>query len=82
MTTTNSPKYQIGDIVCWKHDSERVVTGTVASYEGPLYDVEIHFNPGLYLEMPEDMLHPVDPDILRETLEALQAAPRAVAAES
>ena len=39
MTTTNSPKYQIGDIVCWDHDSERVVTGTVASCEGPLYDV-------------------------------------------
>jgi hypothetical protein len=58
------------------HDDE------IVTPEGPLYDVEIHFNPGLYLEMPEDMLHPVDPDILRETLEALQAAPRAVAAES
>jgi hypothetical protein len=74
MTTTNSPKYQIGDIVCWDDDSERVGTGTVASYEGPLYDIEIHFNPGLYVEMSEDMLRPVDAYILRETLEALQAA--------
>jgi len=74
MTTTNSPKYQIGDIVCWDDDSERVVTGIVASYEGPLHDVEIHFNPGLYVEMSEDMLRPVDAYILRETLEALQAA--------
>jgi hypothetical protein len=75
MTTTHSPKYQIGDIVCWQHDSERVATGTVVSQEdGPRYYVEIHFNPGLEFEMSEDKLHPVQPEIIRETLEALQAA--------
>jgi hypothetical protein len=33
MTINNSPKYQIGDIGCWQHDSERVATGTVVSQE-------------------------------------------------
>ena len=48
MTINNSPRYQIGDIVCWEHDSERVATGTVVSQEsGSRYYVEIHFNPGL-----------------------------------
>ena len=53
---TATPKYQIGDIVECKHNSERVATGTVAGHErGPLCDVEIHFNPGLfYGEMSED----------------------------
>jgi uncharacterized protein YijF (DUF1287 family) len=75
MTTTNSPKYQIGDIVCWRHDSERVATGTVVSQEsGRRYYVEIHFNPGLVFVMSEDELHPVHPEIIRETQEALQAA--------
>jgi hypothetical protein len=75
MTTTNSPKYQIGDIVCWQHDSERVATGTIVSQKaGPRYHVEIHFNPGLEFEMSEDELHPVHPEILQEILEALQAA--------
>jgi hypothetical protein len=74
MTTAHSLKYKVGDIVCWDHDSERVGTGTVVSYEGSLYMVEIHFNPGLHLELPEDLLHPVDTDVLREMLEALQAA--------
>jgi uncharacterized protein YijF (DUF1287 family) len=75
MTTTNSHKYQIGDIVCWQHDSERVATGTVVSQEdGRLYYVEIHFNPGLVFVMSEDELHPVHPEIIRETLEALRVA--------
>jgi hypothetical protein len=75
MTAANSPKYEIGDIVCWQHDSERVATGTVVSHKGSQdYYVEIHFNPGLELEMAEDELNSVDPDILRESLEGLRAA--------
>jgi len=82
--STTTPKYQIGDIVQWSHDSERVATGTVVSTvvshsRGPLYDVEIHFNPGLfYGEMSEDQLELVHPDILGETLETIQAALKAL----
>jgi hypothetical protein len=82
--STTTPKYQIGDIVQWSHDSERVATGTIVSTvvshnRGPLHDVEIHFNPGLFLEkMSEDQLKLVHPDILRETLETIQAALKAL----
>jgi hypothetical protein len=82
--STTTPKYRIGDVMQWRHDSERVATGTVVSTvvshnRGPLYDVEIHFNPGLfYGEMSEDQLELVHPDILRETLETMQAALKAL----
>jgi hypothetical protein len=82
--TTTTPRYQIGNIVQWRHDSERVATGTVVSTvvshnRGPMYDVEIHFNPGLfYGEMSEDQLELVHPDILRETLETIHAALKAL----
>jgi hypothetical protein len=62
--------------VQWSQDSERVATGTVVNTvishdRGPQYDVEIHFNPGLfYGEMSEDQLELVHPDTLRETLES------------
>jgi hypothetical protein len=81
--TTTTLKYQIGDIVQWRHDRERVATGTVVSVvsnkHGSLYDVEIHFNPGLLNpNMSEDRLQLVHPDTLRDTLETIQAALKAL----
>jgi hypothetical protein len=82
-TGSTTSKYEIGDIVQWRHDSERVATGTVVGTivshkRGRLYDVEIHFNPGLLnADMSEDQLELVHPEILRDTLETIQAALKA-----
>jgi hypothetical protein len=44
-----------------------------------MYDVEIHFNPGLFHgEMSEEQLELVHPDILRDTLETIRAALKAL----